>query len=329
MFHKILVPLDGSPLAERAIPHAVHFAQVFNAQLIFLQVLDPFSHPDAPHAIEPLGWQIRKSEAEIYLKNIAAHLGEHGLQTDFALREGKSAEYIIEFAHTNNVDLVVLTTHGASGLSRWGTSSIVHKVISKVDLPVLLIRSYQSTDFEEDGSGGKDAPHEIKEVNYRRILLPIDTSRRAECALPAAISLAQGGAQIIFAAVIQPPVLPVPAPYPEEVTTLLDRFMRISYDAVNIYLEEQTTRLSIPVKTRVVESGSISASIHELASSEDVDLVILSAHGQTGGTYWPYGSVVRNYIEHGERTLLVIQDVPHSQLHQTAAEIAAERYGHR
>ena len=73
----------------------------------------------------------------------------------------------------------------------------------------------------------------------------------------------------------------------------------------------------------------VAAAIHELASKDDIDLVVLSAHGYSGQFIWPYGTVTRNYIEHGTKPVLIIQDVPRSQVQPTAAQIAAEKSGSR
>lgn len=378
MFQRILVPLDGSKLAEQAIPHASGIARIFHSEIILFHALDSTPYIENQAAVEPLNWQIRKAQAEQYLQGIAAHFRARGLHASAVLREGKTAENIVDFAHTENIDLLVLTTHGASGLSRWNTSSVVQKVLEKIYLPLLLVRSFQPMDRTEpvDTTGqlapanrtqstdsalsaGIDtevsatsarpmdsatsvssesfpftetSPAGIPEEEafiYQRILLPIDSSRRAECALPPALALAQPDAHLILAAVIRPPDLPIPAPYPAEINTMIQQLMRVSADAAAAYLEEQQRRLPGRVETRVVEAANVSAALHELSVQEDVDLVILCAHGQTGGTQWPYGSIARNYLEHGERAVLVIQDVARAQTLPTAAEQAAQKYGRR
>lgn len=372
MFKRILVPLDGSKLAERAIPHVRHFAQIFGAQIVLLMVLDSSPYLDDPQAVEPLNWQIRKAQAELYLQSVAAQLRETGLQAEAELREGRAAETIIDFAHTEGIDLVVLTTHGSSGLSRWNASSVAQKVIDKVFLPLLLVRAYPPASALEAGEDEAFASEYLSESSavmqaaatvraeargplagttqviddqltrqgdsirvtkeealYRRILLPIDTSRRAECAITAAANLAQEDTSVIMAAVIRPPELPIPAPYPAELNELIQRFLEVSRQAVADYMEEQQSRIPGRAVTRSVQNPNVSEALHELAEQEDVDLVVLCAHGQTGGAQWPYGSVARNYLEHGDRSVLIIQDVPLVKVRPTAAEMAAEKYGRR
>jgi nucleotide-binding universal stress UspA family protein len=357
MFNRILVPLDGSMLAERAIPHAEQFARIFGSNIVLLQVLDPASYRENPNSVDPLGWQIRKTEADMYMNGIAARLREDlrlssaqnqikdekkGL-VEYSIREGKTAENIVDFAHSEAIDLIVISTHGSGGLSRWNISSVIQKVINLIYLPVLIIRAYNQPETE----GGR--------IHYRNILLPIDSSRRAECALSAGIALARGEMSIemspetnnlslqtntngtapaqtklILAAVIKPPELPIPEPYPVEIEQLTQQLMIISRQAVRNYLDEMKERLTVECETWVEENNSVSSAIHKLANQvEEIDLLVLCAHGYTGQSAWPYGNVALNYIEHGTKPVLIIQDVSLSQVRPTAAEIASEKSGGR
>jgi nucleotide-binding universal stress UspA family protein len=349
MFKRILVPLDGSKLAERAIPHAEKFARIFGANIIFLQVLEPTSYHENPKAIDPLSWQIRIAEAHVYMQGIAArtreNLGEQQIKSgdakqsrvDYSIREGKTAENIIDFAHADNIDLLIICSHGSSGLSRWNISSTTQKVLNLIYLHVLVVRAYEP--FTEQGS----------QIQYRRILLPIDSSRRAETPLAAAISLARGAiasidaveiektappgteqnTKLILAAVIKPPEIPIPKPYPADIDHLSEQLVQVSRVAVRDYLNEMKARLPVETEIRLIEHEGVSEGIHVLAGEEDIDLVILSAHGYTGQFTWPYGTVTRNYMEHGTKPVLVIQDVQRSQVPPTAAQIAAEKTGRR
>lgn len=362
MFKRILIPLDGSMLAERAIPHAEQFARIFGSNIILLQVLDPISYHENPNPVDPLGWQIRKAEADMYMDGIAARICEDlnenardakGAQNrsrngkkarvNYSIREGKTAENIVNFAQTENIDLLVISTHGSGGLSRWNISSVTQKVINLIYIPVLIVRAYNQPRMEN------------ARIHYRGILLPIDSSRRAECALPAGIALARGEmsmgsapetnipsphptplansslqTKLILATVITPPVFPIPEPYSVEIEQLSKKLIHVSRQAVSNYLNKMKEQVSVECETTMVENNSISSAIQEMASQkEDIDLVVLCAHGHTGQTAWPYGSVARNYMEHGTKPVLVIQDVPRSQVRPTAAENAVEKSGGR
>ncbi|NMC34883.1 MAG: universal stress protein [Veillonellaceae bacterium] len=350
MFNRILIPLDGSLLAERAIPHAEQFARIFGAKIVLLRVLEVATDFENQFPTDPLSWQLRKAEADMYMQSVASRIRDHLIATEkhpeerveYAVLEGRTAENIIDFAHNMKVDLLVISSHGSGGLSRWGMSSVIQKVIDLIYLPLLIIRSY-------------DLPGETDETtHYRRILLPIDSSRRAECAFSPAIVLAKGGTErapkaenemqesemqiadgdewvpkLLLASVISPPEIPIPAPYPVEIHRLSEQLLHVSRQAVLAYLSEMKLRLPVESETRVVESKNISSAIQELAEQENIDLVVMSAHGYSGHLTYPYGSVTRNSIEFGNKSLLVIQDIPLSQVRLTASAVAAEKTGRR
>ncbi len=363
MFNQILIPLDGSSLAERAIPHAEQFARIFGSNIILLQILEVMSDQESQAPIDPLSWEIRKAETEMYMQGIVSGIREHlhiserndGAETtdeprvQYVIREGRTAENIIDFAHNENIDLLVISSHGSGGLSRWGMSSVIQKVIDLIYLPLLIIRSYG---LLEETNG---------RINYRNILLPIDSSRRAECALSAGITLAQGeklmervsevetalpGSEIpspelpmsdgvvlepklILASIIRPPEIPIPAPYPIAIHKLSEQLLQVSQEAVLAYLDEMQHRLTVESEIRVVESNNISSAIQDLANQENIDLVVMSAHGYSGQYTTPYGNVTRNIIENGTKSVLIIQDVQRSQVQLTVAAVAAEKSGSR
>jgi len=348
MFNRILIPLDGSLLAERAIPHAMQFARIFGSNIVLLRVLNPISFHENPDAVDPLKWQIRKAEADLYMQGITDRLCKE-LDTDpivknnpnvddldecrprveYFILEGKTAENIINFAHSENIDLLVISTHGSGGLSRWNAGSVAQKVFNLIYLPILVVRSYNQPEVEND------------QISYHRILLPIDSSRRAEYSLAAGIALARGEpdkimengepstqTKLILAAVLKPPEIPIPEPYPARIEKLSEQLMQVSRLSVNNYLREMKERLQVECESIVVEDSSVSSAIQELADQDEaIDLVVLCAHGYTGRSTWPYGTVTRNYLEHGTKTVLVIQDLPRSKVQPSAAELACEKSG--
>jgi nucleotide-binding universal stress UspA family protein len=350
MFNRILVPLDGSLLAERAIPHALQFARIFGAKIILLHVLNPISYQENPDVVDPLKWQIRKVEADIYMQGVTSRMcqeleeespgkknpkdddtKEYSPRVEYFIREGKIAESIINFGHTEKIDLLIISTHGSSGLSRWNMSSVTQKVIDMIYLPLLVIRSYNQSEAN------------MSQRTYKRILLPIDSSRRAECSLSASIALARGEpkkkikgdeisitSKLVLAAVIKPPEIPIPEPYPVEIEKLSEQLMQVSRQAVNNYLLEMKERLPVECESSVVENESVFSAIQELADQDSaIDLVVLCAHGHTGQATWPYGTVTRNYIEQGTKNVLIIQDLTRSKVKPSAAELAFEKAGGR
>lgn len=165
MFNNILVPLDRSSLAECVLPHVVAIARAFESQVALLHVMDSANLASQPREVDPLDWQIRKAEAENYMHDMALRLQKANLPTERHLMEGQAAERIVEFAHHHQANLILLSSHGQSGLSGWNVSSVVQKILARAYLSFLLIPAYHP------------ATTEITALRYERILVPLDGSR--------------------------------------------------------------------------------------------------------------------------------------------------------
>lgn len=144
MFKKILIPLDGSKLAEKALPYAEVLAQKFEAQLILLRVLPPTATRTdygqtgtySPQLIQE--WE---AEAEAYLKTVQAQLLPRHLNIHHEVLEGNPvAEMILELACDQAIDLIVMSTHGYSGSDRWVYGSVANKILERAPCPVFLVR---------------------------------------------------------------------------------------------------------------------------------------------------------------------------------------------
>jgi nucleotide-binding universal stress UspA family protein len=145
MFKKILVPLDGSRLAEKALPYAGALAQQFGAELILVMVLHrPLVMPLDYGVTLPPVEEITAHEqqtARDYLGRLQAELGQRHIPTRIIVLENLStAEAIIDLASQEEVDLIVKTTHGRSGPSRWIFGNVALKVLQQAPCPVFLVR---------------------------------------------------------------------------------------------------------------------------------------------------------------------------------------------
>jgi nucleotide-binding universal stress UspA family protein len=151
MFSPILVPLDGSSLAESVLPHVKALAQLNDSQVILVRVLDQYEGCDDSESVDPLDWQIRKAEAWTYLEQVATRLVESGLQVQIEILEGNAAERIVEYVQLNDISLIVLSSHGQSGLTGWNVSSVVQKVILRARISMMIVRAYvpQSTPLDD------------------------------------------------------------------------------------------------------------------------------------------------------------------------------------
>ena len=318
MFKHILLPLDGSILAECVLPHALALAKVFESHITLLRVLEKPSKAGHSQPIDPLDWLTRKIDVEAYLEKVAGRLRNTGLPVECTLLEGPPANSIIDFAYGHNIDLIILSSHGLSGLSGWNVNSIVTKIILRARLSTMIVRAYKSR------------PKHLTDLSYKRLLVPLDGSQRAECALQSASKLAQFyNAQLLLAHVVCKPEMPRRTPLTNEDVELVNRIVERNQKEMEKQLEQLQSRLPVEVLPRLCTGEEIVTNLHDLVEKEEADLVVLSAHGYSGNTNWPYGSVTTSFIEYGNTALLIVQDLQQDELKPTEAEKASrESKGH-
>jgi len=317
MFKRILIPLDGSILAECVLPHLFSIARISDPEVKLMRVSEPFGVTARLRMIDPVDWQTRKAEAKNYLSGIAAFLEDNaGLRVSTDLYDGKPAEQIIEVAHSWNADLILMSSHGQSGISPWNVSSVVQQVILLMHRSLMLIRAYQPVIPDLQG------------MRYRKIFLPLDGSQRAEMPLTLAESLARAhSSEILVAHIVRQPELPRRTSASQEDLLLVNQLTDRNRAEAIEYLEDLKTRIDLTIQTKLEVSPSISRSLHQIADENDVDLTVLSAHGYSGDTRWPYGSVGLGFIVYGSTPLLILQDLPTNEIELTQAEIAARETG--
>jgi nucleotide-binding universal stress UspA family protein len=150
VYTRILLPLDGSETAEKAVPFAVAQAERFRAQLILLRAVEPILVTRSLAALDDAR-QERMDWARDYLESVATGLREHGIQVKTVVTEEAPNVAITEYAETNEVDLVVLSSRGHSGPSRWLMGSVADRIVRGASVPVLLVRA-------KEKPRGKSAP---------------------------------------------------------------------------------------------------------------------------------------------------------------------------
>ncbi len=321
MFSHILVPLDGSSLAECVLPHVLAIAQAFDARITLLHVLErPRETRELP--TDPLHWHLKKNAIKGYLEQITFRLQEAHVEVTNIILEGVPAERIIEHANTNDVDLIALSTHGRSGLSGWNVSSVVQKIILRAYKSTLLVRAYEKPAF---GTG--------KAHTYRRLFVGLDCSVRAEMVLPVAVRLSQYyKAQLILGTAIRNPELIRHFPPSDEDQELVNRISERNRRAAEHYLEQLSTQFSsqgVDLKTFLFASNNVIATLHDLVEQEKADLVMLVAHGHSCESRWPYGSTATSFIAYGTTTLIIVQDLLGDHARSAQAEMGArETRGH-
>ena len=319
-FRHLLVPLDGSPLADAILPHALALAEVFSARITLLRVLEARPSPPGDH-VSPVEWELARAEAQRHLGELKAQLEAKHLSAAAELVEGRAAEQILLFAEQHDVDLIALSSHGEGGLSEWLLSSTIQKVVARTHRSLFIVPAYT---YPEAPPG---APR------FAKILLPLDCSPRAECTVPLATEIAAAHqSELILAHVVPEPELARRMPPSEEDLNLVAQLTQRNRATAEGYLQQLQDRLAahgVRSATRVLVSPRRARSIRALAQQENVDLVLFSAHGRTGDPADRYGGIAARLLQECPRPVMIVQDLAHEIHPNSAAEEAARgRPGH-
>jgi nucleotide-binding universal stress UspA family protein len=288
MFKRILVPLDGSPLAEQALPFATALAGRLHAGLVLVSTITDADHfGDSEAARDAV--EIGRAAATEYLARQQSALADRGFRVETQLAAGRPHIEIVSAADKQRADVIVMTTHARSGAARWALGSVADKVLRIAGTPVILIRPTL------------DGPP-IDSVE--RIVVPLDGSDLAERALKPAEELAGAlGCEIRVVRAVLPPMAFYAAEYLPGPTTLIDKLEAEATDYVN----EKVARLR---KTGLSASGAMKIEIPARfileEASQPGDLVVMSTHGRSGIDRWLRGSVADAVVRHGDIPVLVV-----------------------
>ncbi len=299
MLDRILVPLDGSPLTECVLPHAIAIAKAFNAEVTLVHILD---HPTAPLQFpkaDPLDWYLKKSEAQLYLNTIQARLEAYQLSVQTSMIEGNIADRIVELAHSMQADLIILSSFGEAKFANGGgVSSVVQHILQRVRTSTLLIRTTEPFTLITD------------DMCYHKLMIPLDGSQRAGAVLSMATALAEAyESQVLLVHVVSKPEMARHMPLTPEDAELVNRLVERNQDEGKKYLEQVQNLLPIQLETRLLVSDNVAATLQNVSEDEQIDLLVLSAHGYSGESRWPYGSITNRFITSGTTPLLIVQDL--------------------
>lgn len=307
-FRHIVVPLDGSPLAERALAPAHRIARAMAGlleaegdegvpvKLVLLRAASPTSLVAAdPFLYDELA-RMALDEAQSYLNATAAELPAANVQVETRAVAGPAAEAVVHYAEDSGADLIVLSSHGRTGGSRWVYGSVAEKVLHHAPCAVTIIRAQAKLDMFQN----------------RAILVPLDGSKLAEMALGPAMALAKGvGSDVILLRVV-----PTPEPVPEGLVTpgAPSTRQRLTVEQKEreeaerylqqIYSQLPTAHLFFDV---AVTTGYVADAIVDYANAHHVDLIVMSSHGRSGVSRWLYGSVAEKVLRGAECATMIMR----------------------
>ena len=296
MFKHLLVPLDGSRLAETALPAAAYLAQTLQASVTLIHVIER----NAPKAVHSEPHLTNAPEAQAYLDQVAHRIFPANLSVERHVHTSEVndvARSISEHAAELAPDLIVMCTHGRGGLRDWLSGSIAQQVIARGTTPVLLVRP------TETGSAPTFA--------CRLILVPLDGDPAHEQSVPVAASLAQLCASALHLVMVIPTLDTLSGEQaaaakllPQAMTALLDLDQQSAEDYLRRHLPP--LRAAGLTVTTEVTRGDPAPTIVSTAQRVGADLIVLGTHRKTGtGAFWS-GSVAPKVSGRSHVPLLLV-----------------------
>jgi len=286
MWKKILVPLDGSNLAELALPYAEELANAFKSEIILLNVSDP---ADAHH----------RHMHELYVKEMADRIKERVRKVSPVVVSGKSADEIISYAEKNDVGLIIITSHGRSGMMSWATGSIASKLLQATSVPMLLVRAVKTRRKVQ------------RPVLLNRILLPLDGSEAGEAAVEYIGELMSRleSEVILFGAVSSGQHIRSVGGldyihYPPEQMEIFKKEAQEYLDGVYRRLKRRKGTVKVTIKAGADDVGQ---EIIKFAEKEMVNLIAISSHGHSGIEKWVFGSIANKVVQGSKAPVLLVK----------------------
>jgi nucleotide-binding universal stress UspA family protein len=312
MFKKIAVPLDGSALAEKALPFAVQLANKMDAGLLLLRATKvPSLLTDTPaHELEYL------ETAEAYLETIKTSISNPALENHIEAEKletlvvyGDTVAEIVEITPFEKADLVIMTTHGRSGLSRMVMGSVAKKVLRQSQLPVIVIRpEHIETSHLVEETLIEDAP------TTKSVVVTLDGTEASEAILEPAIELAQKLQAAVY--LLQVVVPSIPVEYGAGFYGIgfdLDADTRNRIKTSKEYLAKMQAQLNergINCAT-VVKIGNAATEVVEYANAIKTSLIAMATHARGTVGEFLIGSVADEVVRKSHLPVVLVHTAVH------------------
>ncbi len=308
MFKRILVPLDGSQLAEAALPVAGYLGERLGATLVLFHVIER-GGADTIHGQHHLA---AASEARAYLAQVAAQLIDRNVAVEQDVHEpgeGDVARSIIEHTQDLHTDLVLLCAHGHGGLRDMLIGNIAQQVLQKGRTPVFFLRPRA----EVDPMAQRQSPKDVSQYQCRKILVPLDITSRHGTGLPVAAQLARAcGAAVHVMTVV--PMADSLTPDEAAIATVLPNASTVVRDLearnAREHLQGVTRELvaqDLPA-TGSVARGDTAALILATANQQNVDLIVLATHARGMVSAFLEGSVAPKVLAQTTTPVLLVRE---------------------
>jgi nucleotide-binding universal stress UspA family protein len=316
---RILVCVDRSPFSETCLQYALAVSKSLGAAITLLHVMQPARERSGLQTTDVVDWEISRQEAEAYLEKLVQEARQaSGRQVDARLEQGHPAERIAAIGREIGADLTVLGSQGEHGAGTRDMGTTAQQVLEGAHGSVLFAR------FSGAAPAGA--------VSLKRILVPLDGSRRAESVLPTVVRIAsRDGAELLLVFVANEPIATAMLSTMEDLEAARSLASRVEVSGKR-YLEalrEQLAHGGATVRTLVLRSADERQALLDLSLKERSDLIVLSAHGATCNAALRRGSFTVHLLAHSSVSLLVLQDLRDSELRgSSGAQQAPALRGH-
>ena len=296
MFKKIVIPLDGSLLAEQALSFLPRFVSPLQTHIDLVCVVQPWVYALGMSEATPVSvindlhenWQAYLNQQKVFLEGLGYTVQPHVLDGDIAAE-------ILALAAKENADLIVMSTHGRSGFRRLALGSVAERVLHNATIPLLLVR---------EGA----ALHTTNPIEH--LLVPLDGSSFAERSIPLAVELStQTGATLTMLRVVQDldaqnkQIIFKSEEAAEEAVTQWKLLATRYLDELAKGIKAEGVKVS-----SMVLSGDPENLIGTIAETLPADLIVMSTHGRSGVSRWVYGSVANKVLRTASCPVLLVRN---------------------
>lgn len=332
MFHRILVPLDGSERARCAVPVAARIARASGGTVVLLRVVGlPLESsltliPSLPSASSQTMIEVEKIEARRYLREVAVSADLTNVHTELEVHCGQVATTITTIASAYMIDLIVLCRHGYTGATRWALGGVAEKVAHDTAVPLLLLHSDKKASL-------------LRHKASLRAMVPLDGSMQAEMAIEpaahliAALSVPDQGILSLTQVIKLPPVLPIEhVKESQRMQHLQEQAVREVHSCFTLLIERLNRGIATTLRLAVIWSSLFGKDVAEalLDVTEQCDYVdgqlapiydvlVMTTHGRGGMQHGMIGSIVGRMLRTTNLSMLIVpqgQRNRHSQDHQ-------------
>ena len=300
MYSTIMVPTDGSGFDREAIRVALRIAERSDAKVRLVRVLATASLFGVAAASEgtAIAAEVVQSERDKALGELYALAAEcrSASKADISvdLHSGPVADVLEHYAQRHDIDLIVISTHARSGISRLSLGSVTDWLIRHTSIPVLVVKPPTSYLNPQVGEA------------FQRVVVPLDGSTLAEQILPRILTLAR----LEDAELILLHVLPAPSLSQKEIADLNPAWWKPDIEVAKDYLirmARMVRRNGVPVRTEIVINENVANAIADFASDERADLIAIATHGRGGVARMLRGSVADAIMHSGRASMLVFK----------------------